>query len=332
MNSYTNEAGRIEYNYRNILTEQAWDIYKEFNQQHFSKCACFKSFINCISGIAFAHGESITIKELDNPSYVKTSENKRVLLACSGGLDSIYQAFSLRDDGYDVILFHCANMNYYTNGRELKTVNAFANKHGFSLVIVKQVSNFAKNNPYKKFWQENSWKDMLFYSMMFDYCAENDIHYISSGDDLRLDIKDALVGTNLSDARQLTELFLSGMYEISNIKFIPVDRNIHKGLRLKKLIENNALDDFYSCVNPGKFNKSNHKRIENKFGVKLEANNCGVCRKCAFHSLLRHYYLGEEYSKEFINFCWDKIAIGADNIFFNKNLPLETRIQNLYDY
>lgn len=332
MNSYTNEAGRVEFNYNNILTCKAWDTYRDFNPEKFDEVHCFNAFRKCVDLIATAHDQIITLMCDPNPEYRKTSNNNSVLLACSGGLDSIYQSFWLRDHGYNVILFHCANMNFYTNGQELKTVESFAKKHEFPLVVVRQVSNFNKDNHYKKFWQENSWKDMLFYSMMCDHCIEHDIHYISSGDDLRLNLSDAVVGTNLSDAHEITEAFLDGLKEITNIKFIPVNRLDHKGIRLQKIIENNALDDFYSCVNPGKFNQSNHKRIEEKFNVKLEKNNCGVCRKCAFHTLLRHYYLKEHYPDEFINFCWDKISIGADNVFFNKDLPLETRIKNLYDY
>ena len=64
----------------------------------------------------------------------------------------------------------------------------------------------------------------------------------------------------------------------------------------------------------------------------LEKWNCGVCRKCAYHSLLRHYFLDEQFPREFVDFCWKKICNGADYEFFKPELPLEKRIQNLYDY
>ena len=116
------------------------------------------------------------------------------------------------------------------------------------------------------------------------------------------------------------------------LQWLWVDNKVDKAQRLNKLLTNGCINDFYSCVNPGRFNQSNHDRIEKKYNVKIEKWNCGVCRKCAFHSLLRHYYLREEYNKEFIDFCWNKICIGADYEFFKPSLPLETRIYNLVNY
>ena len=120
------------------------------------------------------------------------------------------------------------------------------------------------------------------------------------------------------------------------IEFIPIQKInntlVHKGIRLQKLIDMEALDLFYSCVNPGRFNQSNHDRINKKFNIQLEKWNCGVCRKCAFHSLLLYYYLNKDYPKDFIDFCWNKISNGADYEFFKPSLPLDIRINNLYVY
>ena len=168
--------------------------------------------------------------------------------------------------------------------------------------------------------------------MMLDYCIENNIGYISSGDDLRLDIKDAIVGTNIADAYQVNKPLFENFKKYFNLEFIPVDRNIDKGQRIKYLQDKNALDMFYSCVNPGRFNQSNHNRINKKYNIQMEKWNCGVCRKCAFHSLLRYYYLNENYPQEFIDFCWEKICVGADYEFFKPTLPMEQRIKNLIEY
>ena len=326
------KCGKLECPAKPILSREAFNVYKRLNPEHFDDLYTFEWFKQCLELLIQAHHQNAKVyvmpKHLD---YLRLSDNNRVLLAFSGGLDSVYQAFRLKEEGYDVCLFHCKNMNYYTNGQEAKRVEEFAKKYNFNIVYGKMTTNW-KATKYKKFWKENSWKDMLFYSMMFDYCIENDIRYISSGDDLRLSINDAVVGTNLSDARELTLAYVDGIRELSNVNFLFVDSKEHKGKRLAKLIEKGALDDYYSCVNPGKFNQLNHNRVEARFGVKLEQYNCGVCRKCAFHNLLRHYYLGENFNPEFIDFCWNKIANGADNVFFNEKLTLEERIKNLYNY
>lgn len=329
----SNGAGRIEADFQLYLAEYALETYTKLNRENFSDQffvpAYFTKTVNMIYD-AHKQKRSLFIKNVID-IYLKRKQNNKVLLACSGGLDSVYQAICLKEQGYDVILFHAENLNYYTNGKEKQITEECAKKLGLPLITCKFITNSKKDNPFRKFWSENSFKNMLLYSIMMDCMIKEDIYNISSGDDLSLDISKAVVGTNLSDARQITETFFTQLREYYDFKFIPTEQN-HKGIRLAKLDEYGLLDTYYSCVNPGRFNQQNHKRTEDKFGVKLYQNNCGVCRKCAFHNLLRHYYLGEDFSQEFINFCWEKIANGADNVFFNKNIPLEERIKNLYEY
>lgn len=332
--NYTNEAGTIVLPYIKY-SKYALDVYRDLNPEKFTNpLVILPLFNSCLRVIENKHNQNVAHVFLNDLGKEYIEPNKKVLLAFSGGLDSAYQALWLREQGYDVTLFHVKNMNYYTNGKEYQVVQDFATHFDFKVVYAEFKQN-TKDGPYKKFWRENSFKNTLLYCMMYDYCIENNISNISSGDDLRLDIKDTVVGTNVADAWQVTTEFFKWL----NIKYIGINGNtthgdstIHKGIRLKLMKEKDAYDYFYSCVNPGRFNQSNHKRIENKFGVKLEKWNCGVCRKCAYHSLLRHYFLDEQFPQEFVDFCWEKICNGADYEFFKPELPLEKRIQNLYDY
>lgn len=333
MACYTNESGTIVSTFPLCLGKLALDVYKYFNSEVFDRTLklpdCFSDTIEILNK---AHNQSYT-NEFYQVTLIKRKLKKdnEVLVACSGGLDSVYQTINLKQLGYKVTLFHVNNMNYYSNGKEFKTIEKISEKLDLPLVTVSFKANTKKDNPYRKFWAENSFKDMLFYSIMLDYCDYNNIYNISSGDDLSLDISKAVVGTNLSDAKQVTETFIKQLHNYRDFRFIPTSQE-HKGKRLKTLIENGLINDFYSCVNPGRFNQSNHKRISERFGIELYKYNCGLCRKCAFHNLLRHYYLGEEFTSKFIEYCWKKIANGADKIFFDPKLPLKTRIKNLYEY
>lgn len=330
---YKNLAGTIDIPCYINYSKIALDIYGYLNPQNFYETIVIEKFMeDSLREIYKIHKQEYTpiIKSyVYNPIF--TIEDK-VLLAFSAGLDSMYQAFQLRDKGFNVILFHCKNMNYYSNGKEYEACINFVNKYNFPLVECSIKANNKKDNPYRKYWKENSFKNILLYTMMLDYCLENNIGYISSGDDLRLDIKDAIVGTNIADAYQVNKPLFDNFKKYFNLEFIPVDKNIDKARRIKYLQEKGAIDMFYSCVNPGRFNQSNHNRINKKYNIQMEKWNCGVCRKCAFHSLLRYYYLNENYPQEFIDFCWGKICIGADYEFFKPTLPLEQRIKNLIEY
>ena len=326
---YTNEAGTIEGLFINY-SKDALDIYKYLNPEVFpSDLTVLNIFEHCLKEIYRIHNQDVELYIQDFIPMI-IPENNRVLLAFSGGLDSMYQAFYLKDKGYGVTLFHVKNMNYYTNGKEYQVVEEFSTKYNFDFVVYSFKQN-TKENPYKKHWRENSFKNILLYTMMLDYCCHCGIHYISSGDDLRLNPKDCVIGTNVADVHTVNLSFFEDVKKKFNIDVIWTNPE-HKGIRLQKLQELGALDNFYSCVNPGRFNQSNHNRIQNKFNVKIEKWNCGVCRKCAFHSLLRYYYLHENYPQDFIDFCWSKICIGADYEFFKPTLPMDVRISNLYNY
>lgn len=172
---------------------------------------------------------------------------------------------------------------------------------------------------------------------MIDICIENGWNKISLGDDFDLGIKDAVFGINLTDARELTQTFLSGISHFcKNIEFLIIDSKKHNKFdRLMTLADNDLLDYYYSCVSAGRFNQSTRKRIQKKFNIDLFANNCGSCRKCCMHNLLLHYKNKKNFSQEYIDFCWKKMydnGYSADYEFFKPELSLEQRLENLYAY
>ena len=313
----------IEFNY----TKYAIEVYKNLNQEKFQDFSTINLFADTLSNIFKAHNQHPIVKctLIEKPSFGE--ENKKVCLLFSGGLDSVYQALYLKELGYDVTLLHCANANVYSNFQETKASELFANKFNFKLITVKFTPNH--KTEFKKYWQENSFKNSLMYCIAVDYMVANNIYYLSSGDDLRLSINDSVCGTNTGDSKEITMAFMNSF----NIKFIPVDSNINKAMRLSYLHKFNARDYYISCVGPGRLIKSQHRRYEEKYNVKLDAWSCGCgCRKDSMHLLLDKYYNGLDIPIEMEKKCWEKLAVGADEPFFKKTIPLEQRIKNLIEY
>lgn len=320
-----NEAAKL-YTENNIYSKYALDVYKYLNKEHFEDFETLDLFKPTLDLIFECHRQNpkITYKSADIPIFNK--ESKQVLLCCSGGLDSVYQALKLRELGYDVILMHLNGANFYENGQAYKVFKEFATKFKYKTYEPK-ISPKHKGD-YKKFWSENSFKDFLIYSIAIDYMIEHNIRYLSAGDDLRLDMKDQVTGVNTGDARQLTEAFMKSF----DVEFIPVDKTVDKAQRLAYLEKYDARDYYLSCVGPGRLIKSQHERYEKRFNIKTDKWCCFSCRKCAFHLLADHYYNNKPMPQELIDRCWDKISIGADEAFFGKHLDLQTRIKNLKDY
>ena len=318
-----NDSVKITSNFDLFYTVNGIEIYNAFNRHTFLDVTCLDIWKDCCEFICKSYNQSPDIDTITtSPKFV---ENKnKVVVAFSGGLDSVYQSFILREKGYDVTLLHVANMNRYTNGQEVKVAKEFAEKFNFPIEIVKFSAK-----PSVKEWNENPFKTSLCYCLCLDYCLTHYINMISSGDDMRLMFRDCSLNDNFGDCREVTELFFKNL---PDIRYIPVDDTKNKAIRLAYLKEKGARDYYYSTVSPGRLVQKLHKLNEKKFGVKLDKWCGGSCRKDVFHCLLSYYYNNVYYPPEFIEHCWNKISIGADEVFFSKKLPLEKRIKNLIDY
>ena len=318
--------------------KDAIELYKCFNKQFFLNpekdiAIIYKNAIDVLYQ-AFDQKSPIVWYRSNSSINSTFTQNNKVLICFSGGLDSVYQALKLREQGYEVVLLHVANMNKYTNGQELKATKNFAQDFNFDLEIVEM-----KASGKSKYWYENPFKNTLLYSIAFEYMQVLGIKNLSCGDDLRLPLVECEKAYNIADTKELTLAFINELIRNYNIDFIPVDDRVEKAGRLKYLrqvcspVTNTlAVDYYYSCVAGGRFNASLHSRNEAKFGIKLEKYNCGSCRKCCIHSIMDHYVNGLQYSDSYLNHCWDKVAVGSDAIYFGKHLTIEQKLANFAKY
>lgn len=323
------------------LTSYFTPLYDNFNKEIFdSEIGIPNAFEDFVQLVYNAHKQSfkrIYMKEISIPKCSYNKDSKDVLLGFSAGLDSVYQAIALKEQGYNVKLFYLINGNMYENGQSYKWAKVIAEKLNMPLITAKISPNTKKDNPYRKFWAENPIKNQYIMAMMVDTCIEYNIQYISMGDDFNLDIEHAAIGINLTDAKEMTQTWLKGLHHyLPDIKFIPIENNIEKDKRIEKLIEYNLQDYYYSCVQSGRFNQKFHKTCEEKYNIKLFHNNCGTyCRKCAMHNLILYYKGIQTFPEDFINKCWERMwnnAHSADYVFFSPDIPLEQRIKNLLEY
>jgi hypothetical protein len=193
---------------------------------------------------------------------------------------------------------------------------------------------FDKSNPYKQFWAENPIKNQMGFALMLDYCIAKGYSIISAGDALTLGLNTRTLGVNLTDCNEVTEKFLDGMKSsVKGLTFIPTKTTKFK--KLEKLHSLKMLDNYYPCLNAGRFNQSLHKKFEHKFNVTIPKCLCGYCRKCVNSILMLHYGNLIRYPDEVIQHCWDKMCPDNKNqntasYEYGKDIPLEKRIKNLF--
>lgn len=321
------------------FTQRLLDIHDNFNQQRFDCSIAVPESLRSFTDLIYEAFDQ-TLPSYQNVSEIipvnLESNTDDVLLAFSSGLDSVFQAIKLKEAGYAVHLYFVKNINRYENNLAFKFAKPIADKLGLDLIE----ANFKygkKNEKYSKTWPENPIKNQLIYASMIDFCHEQGWNKISAGDDFDLKLKDAVPGINLTDAEEVTKMFISCIkHMVPKLEFIPIAKGQDKSVRLKTLIDHHLEDLYYSCVQSGRFNQSFHKRAEARYHVKLMANNCGCyCRKCSMHNLLLHHKGIKEFPQEFLDACWKRMwdnKCSADYEFFKPELSLEQRISNLFAY
>lgn len=335
MEKIENPAGLIVTPHNTYISPLIFWWYRDFNTNPIGDFAEILELQNVSRLIHQKNGWNYNPSMMSKLSDVivptiTNTDLKKVVLGFSGGLDSVYQAIDLKEKGYEVVLYHLKGINTYENGQATKHCESIAEKLGCeyveSVISKKRGSQTVPENPLK---------NELIMGLMIDYCLENNIPYISLGDDLNLSLKDSVSGINVTDAREVTEAFINGIQKVVDIKFLPIMGG-EKIDRIKKLIEYGLENDYYSCVQAGRFNKKLHNLNERKYGVKLFDGNCGCsCRKCAMHNLLLYYGGMREYPKEFIDKCWKVMwdnSYSADYELFKPDLPDDIRVKNLFNY
>lgn len=332
-----------------FFTEKMLHIYDIFNPKDFNhKVQVYEPFIDLVQLVYKTFNQelpqidSIPIKDEEKFSFCE--DNNNVVLAFSGGLDSCYQALCLKEQGYNVHLFHVSGINYYEGNSAREVGRSFAKKMGMNFVEAKWKRDNNKSNPHRQYWGDNAIKNQLILGMMADYCIDMGWNKISLGDDNSISIRDndMMLGINVTDCREVQELFEKCLCRlVNNLEIIAIERPVGSNVankmdRLQKLINYNLIDDYYSCVGAARFNKYNRDTCVKKHNVSLPAYNCGYfCTKCSIHNLLLHYVGNRPYPSDFIDKCWERLwksKYGNFDIMFGKDIPLEDRIKNLQTY
>lgn len=202
------------------------------------------------------------------------NKDKRVLLAFSGGKDSLAAAIKLKAQGYDLIFYHVLGMNpSYTN--EWKSVKPIARRLGAEV----QFARVAQSGDTD--FNENPTKNALILAMMIDYGVKQGITNYAQGSatDDNLGNLDKL--SSLSDAKELY-MQLEEYYRqyIPNIEFFyPVVNNKDS---YKTVIDTDVelLKFTASCMTPFRYQQSLRRSSSKKYDIRL-TKGCGVsCFKC----------------------------------------------------
>ena len=339
---YENESVYVKYPItKSVFAKPGCDMFNLFMTKTFTSTPKIPlGFEKMIRAVYEFHNtkdkqnleKEITYKITDP---IKLTPNNNVIVGFSGGLDSCYLALKLKNDGYNVTLFHVNNLNTYAQPNEDNFAREYAKEGGFKYVEVEHKR--LKSNVYS----ENPIRNQFVMMLMLDYALENNITKIAMGADWTEPLSECVVGLDATDSIEINKYFWDGVkYYIDGIELIFCEDNIKKVDRVQYIKDKNfnLFELVYSCVVPYRYSKSLKENNETKYGIKLLNGRCGSCVKCCREFLylthLGYYDKNDKNVQNFIEHCWlilsdSKYALMPQK--YNKKIPIEIRWKNLLE-
>lgn len=261
----------------NTFSNLFGDIYVKFSDKNLSNTyEAPKELEEYIKYVCrFFNIEDVKITEKQINEKYNFEENKKVLVAYSGGKDSLANAINLSNQGYTPIMTYIKGLNRsYPN--EYKAVKEVADKLNFELVVIEiKVSG-------KCDYIENPIKNAFILSMLVDYGKTRNINKYSFGNLLEDEAEKMPTEAGLSDGLEffnILEKFYSNYIE--NFKIITTLKN--QTYSYKTIIDKDIdlLNYTQSCMMPYRYIKQFHDKNEKKYNFKFKTNSCGCsCYKC----------------------------------------------------
>ena len=235
-------------------------------------------------------------EQLVLPKY----DSNNIIVAFSGGKDSVASALICKSCGFNVYLYHLRGLKNKTYPDEWKSAQEIADYLGLPLII--EDIKLEGALPFS----EHPMKNMIIANHMLQWGIQNNI-----GTNITF-------GNYMSSVLEFTAFYYSGddcmdmweEYERIIGKIIPGFQMTFDLAYKEDALEEVATDVKLlgmckSCLGANRFRAYNHRCVEEKYGIKLLPDRCGVCWKCAVEYIYMTDHDVLEYNESYYKKCVD---------------------------
>jgi hypothetical protein len=236
----------------------------------------------------------------DHPEPVKNfkEERDRVMVAFTGGVDSLAAAMKVRISGRSPWLFHAQRINR-AYPKEIEYASKIAD--GLSMHLIREKVEGSEKQPA---YAESPLKNQLIMAMMVDAGIKHGISTYTSGIDSTNTIVESNVLYNWSDSAEMCDAFnvwVKSLFPQYSWEWSTKNRTES----LKLIFEKNAamFDFVMSCMTSHRFQVMRKEQVEKRFKFEVPGNRCGYCWKCC--SDILHFVCFEMMTvpEEFVQHC-----------------------------
>lgn len=257
-----------------------------------------------LQGIFNEHGKQHYNFSFTNKNYstlsLESYDKNNIIIAFSGGKDSVATALKYKDLGYNIYLYHLRGLKTNSYPTEWKSAKELAEHLNLPLVI-EDIQLLGKLD-----FPEHPLKNIIIANSMLQYGIKNHIGI------------NIAFGNYTTSELDYTAFYYAGDdcidmwgyygYILSNI--IP---DFKVGLILSDL--NDTLETMstdkdllalcQSCLGAHRFREYNRKHVQEKYGIELMPNRCGVCWKCAVEYIYMTDHNVLQYNEGYYKHCID---------------------------
>lgn len=237
------------------------------------------------------------------PKFKLNPKDKRCLIGFSGGKDSIATVLKLRKLGYKVEGVHVRHINKSVLGEENAAVSV-AGLMGIPLHVLPFTST-----GFSYRW-ESPVKNLIILGMMLDFGGPKGIaHYaLGTEDDDWNDIDRFQFDMDVSDCKDTLDVGAAVCRLIPGFTLHRAMISAWASDSYRTILTDPKGMDYLrasmSCQMRHQYLGVHHKRVCEKYKVKLMDNRCGCCWKCAVEFIFLSAYGMVKENKRYLEYCW----------------------------
>ena len=223
-----------------------------------------------------------------------------VIVAFSGGKDSVAEALILKEQGYNVFLYHVRGLKNNTYPDEWKNAQKIAEYLGLPLII-EDIKLEGKLD-----FPEHPMKNMIIANRILQYGITHNIGWkIAFGNYMTSGLDYTAFYYAGDDCMDMWEEYEKIVQKIIPNFYITFDL-MYKEDALELIGKDKKLLELCkSCLGAYRFREHNHKINCNKYGINLLPERCGSCWKCAVEYIYMTDHDVLEYNEGYYKHCID---------------------------
>ena len=262
------------------------------------------SFINLFDKFSIYGLERYDVEFKDMVyDQVEPFGGKNLILAFSGGKDSIASAIKYRNEGYNVYLYHLKHVN-----RSLSDEYLMAQESAKLLEMPLFVDDLTMSG--RNIWMEHPMKNMVIANGALSYgIRENIGTNVAFGNYTTSILEDKVFERCGGDCMDMWDAYNDIIQRvIPNFKMMANLKNMGETLDIISEYPE-LLASSISCLCRHSLRPFRNNWVKDKFGIELSKNRCGSCYKCC----VEYIYLADHdkiaYSEGYYKYCLEKLYL-----------------------